>query len=350
MESSRRDRSGSLAEAYPFSVIIPAHNAARFLPETLKALAGNDLRNTEILLVNDASSDNTVEVAQRFEASLNLKVVTSTTQSGPAGARNLGTREASAPFLLFLDADVVLPSQALFWIRETLDLYSHREDVAGVLGAYSEDAPAGGFLTHFKNLSTTYLYRITETKSPFLHTAIFAVKREILGLVGGFDVRLDRAEDFMLGISLGSRGYRFIIDRRLEADHLKQYSLREIFVEDWQRIQNLRRIRLSGKERRFSLRAHRWSRLISVASPGLVAVSLCLSFVKPELLWVALGLVLVFLVANLRFGLYLAAKRGFWFGLGSLLFLFLEMLWASLAVFASLVTRRRKETPKAREH
>jgi glycosyltransferase involved in cell wall biosynthesis len=350
MESSRRDRSGSLAESYPFSVIIPAHNAARFLPETLEALAGNDLRNAEVLLVNDASSDNTIEVAQRFEASLNLKVVASATQSGPAGARNLGTLEASAPFLLFLDADVVLPSKALFWIRETLDLYSHREDVAGVLGAYSEDAPGVGFLTHFKNLSTTYLYKITETQSPFLHTAIFAVKREILELAGGFDVRLDRAEDFMLGVNLGSRGYRFIIDRRLEARHLKQYSMRDILVEDWQRIQNLRRIRFSGKERRFSLKAHRWSRLISLAGPGLVTVSVCLSFVKPESLWVALALILVFLVANLRFGFYLVEKRGIWFGLGSLLFLFLEMFWASQAVHASFLKGWSEKTTKTPAH
>lgn len=331
-------------------MIIPAHNAARFLPETLEALAGNDLRNTEVILVDDASSDSTVEVALRFEASLSLRVVTSTSQSGPAGARNLGAREASCPYLLFLDADVLLPSQALFWIRETFDLYSHREDVAGVLGAYSEEAPDGGFLTNFKNLSTTYLYRITETQSPFLHTAVFAVKREILELAGGFDIRLDRAEDFMLGVKLGSRGYRFIIDRRIEACHLKEYSLRDILIEDWQRVQNLRRIRLSGEERRFSLKAHRWSRLISLASPGLVMVCVCLSLVKPESLWLALVLFTVFLAANLRFGLYLVSRKGFWFGLRSLLFLFLEMFWAGLAVLASLLARRSKRTTKTLKH
>ena len=350
MESSRRDRSGSLAQSYPLSVIIPAHNAARFLPETLEALAGNDLRNTEVILVDDASSDSTVEVARRFEASLSLRVVTSASQSGPAGARNLGAQEASCPYFLFLDADVVLPCQALFWIRESFDLYSHREDVAGVLGAYSEQVPDGGFLTNFKNLSTTYLYRITETQSPFLHTAIFAVKRQILELAGGFDVRLDRAEDFKLGVNLGSRGYRFIIDRRIEALHLKEYSLRDVLLEDWQRIQNLGRIRLSGNERRFSLKAHRWSRLISLASPGLVMVSVCLSLVEPDLLWLALVLFTVFLVANLRFGLYLVSRKGFWFGLLSLLFLFLEMLWASLAVLASLVKRRSKRTTKTPRH
>ena len=143
MESSRRDRSGSLAKSYPFSVIIPAHNAARFLPETLEALAKNDLRNAEVLLVNDASSDNTNEVAQRFEASLDLKVVTSATQSGPAGARNLGTLEASAPFLLFLDADVVAELGADETRRLSGQLRPWQSGGRAGAGAGAQVGPAG---------------------------------------------------------------------------------------------------------------------------------------------------------------------------------------------------------------
>lgn len=328
-------------------MIIPAHNAARYLSESLQALAANDLRNAEVILVDDASDDQTVEVALEFEHPLALRVVTSEVRKGPASARNLGASTASSPYLLFLDADVVLPTSTLFWIRETLDLYSHRKDVAGVLGAYAETTPSEGFLTNFKNLCTTYLYRVTETQSPFLHTAIFAVKREVLQAAGGFDARLDRAEDFMLGVKLGSQGYRFIIDRRIKACHLKEYTLGDILVEDWQRVQNLGRIELSNEERRFSYKAHRWSRLVSLASPGLAVLGFAASLMKPGLIWLPFLLGLLFLVANLRFGFYLVARKGWWFGVRSLLFLFLEMLWASLAVFASLLTSRVKKTTKA---
>ena len=78
-----------------------------------------------------------------------------------------------------------------------------------------------------------------------------------------------QAKIFSLGVTLGSRGYRFVIDRRINAVHLKKYSFSGAMRENARRIQDLTR---SGSESRQSepsrLRAHRWTRILSLAIPG----------------------------------------------------------------------------------
>jgi glycosyltransferase involved in cell wall biosynthesis len=343
MAKTPADEEKVLADKWPISVVVPARDAAWALPACLGAIAQNDLRNTELILVDDASSDDTASVARSF----GFRSLRSELRLGPAGARNLGLGQSRFPHILFVDADVTLPASALVWIRETVDLYSHREDVAGVLGQYAQEIPWKDFFTQFKNLSTCYLYRMTETQSPFLHTAIFCVKRSVLQRVGGFDPTLRRAEDFRLGVSLGSRGYRFIIDRRIQGVHLKRYSFAEILREDWRRVEQLARVRLDPAERRFALSAHRWHRLLSVGLPGVILAGALAGLWWPPLWGLAAGLLLCFFLANLRFLWFALRRRGFWFVARAAAFLFAEMAWAELAVaVASLRGLGRRENAR----
>jgi glycosyltransferase involved in cell wall biosynthesis len=304
----------------------------------LDALSSNDLRKTEVLVVDDGSTDGTASLAESF-TSLEIKVER-VGGLGPAAARNRGAEVSGHPFILFLDADIVLPDRAIYYLRETLALYSHREDVAGVLGTYSEEIPTKDFVSNFKNLSTCYLYRITETQSPFIHTPVFMVAKEVLRSVGGFDESLRRGEDFRLGVSLGSRGFCFIIDRRIRAVHLKSYSLLGVLWEDWARVQDLSRIRLQGSEKTFALRAHRPTRLLSLFLPGPLLLAVVAATLGWLSVWVPLILFLTFLFLNLRFLSYLRRKRGWLFAARSLLFHILEMLWAACALVVGTLRRK----------
>ena len=147
------------------------------MEQCLSAILNNDLSNVEIIVIDDDSSDATSEVMDSFLAvEKALRYVRLENQEGPAGARNQGVKRSRNPYILFVDADVVLQTQALEWIRESLDLYSHRSDVVGVLGSYAETVPWDDFLTNFKNLYVCFIYQITETLSPYLHTPIFLCK------------------------------------------------------------------------------------------------------------------------------------------------------------------------------
>lgn len=258
-------------------------------------------------------------------------------QEGPAGARNQGVKRSRNPYILFVDADVVLQAQALEWIRESLDLYSHRPDVAGVLGSYADTVPWDDFLTNFKNLYVCFIYQITETLSPYLHTPIFCVKKEILVKAGGFDPCSATTEDFRLGVLLGSQGHHFVIDRRVKGRHLKRYTLRSVAREDWRRISDLSVIKLSPEQRWFVFKAHRPHRVLAILMPGLVLLSLVLAITDPA--WGVLGALLLtmFLVANIGFLAYCARQKGVVFAIKSCAFLFLEMLWAELALVVAFL-------------
>ncbi|GLQ53666.1 glycosyltransferase family 2 protein [Devosia nitrariae] len=87
------------------SIVIPAHNADRFLERTLRAAVAQTHAALEIIIVDDGSTDSTREIALRAaEADARIKVV-STANGGVARARNTGIEHSSADYVAFLDAD-----------------------------------------------------------------------------------------------------------------------------------------------------------------------------------------------------------------------------------------------------
>jgi glycosyltransferase involved in cell wall biosynthesis len=92
----------------PVSVVIPAYNAADSLPRAIQSIACQTLLPTEVIIVNDVSTDNTLDVAEQLCTTypqLSIQVVTLPVNSGPGTARNAGWRLASEDFLAFLDSD-----------------------------------------------------------------------------------------------------------------------------------------------------------------------------------------------------------------------------------------------------
>jgi glycosyltransferase involved in cell wall biosynthesis len=91
------------------SVIIPCFNQGRFLPEALNSVRSQTLPATNIILVDDGSTDDTAAVAQRYPE---VKYVRQPNR-GLAAARNAGLACSSDDFIVFLDADDRLKPEAL---------------------------------------------------------------------------------------------------------------------------------------------------------------------------------------------------------------------------------------------
>lgn len=93
----------------PVSVIVPAFNAARFLPEQLAALSGQDRGIVgEIVVADNGSSDATRQVAARAaERDGRIRLLDASGVRGAAHARNAGAAAARGRFLAFCDADDV---------------------------------------------------------------------------------------------------------------------------------------------------------------------------------------------------------------------------------------------------
>jgi len=92
----------------PVSVVIPAYNAGGTLPRAIQSIAHQTLLPAEVIIVDDASTDNTHEVVERLCAvhkQLSIRLLRLPTNSGPGTARNAGWNLAQQEFLAFLDSD-----------------------------------------------------------------------------------------------------------------------------------------------------------------------------------------------------------------------------------------------------
>ncbi|GBE90776.1 glycosyltransferase family 2 protein [Nostoc cycadae] len=86
------------------SIIIPAHNTANYIARAIESALGQTLTNLEVIVVDDASSDSTLEVINSFVDS-RLKVLVNQKNLGVSGARNQALKEAQGKWIAVLDSD-----------------------------------------------------------------------------------------------------------------------------------------------------------------------------------------------------------------------------------------------------
>lgn len=87
------------------SVIIPAYNASEFIEETIDSVISQSFKDWELIIVNDGSKDNSVEVIKnKIRDHQNMSLINKK-NGGVSSARNLGFEHARGEFLAFLDAD-----------------------------------------------------------------------------------------------------------------------------------------------------------------------------------------------------------------------------------------------------
>ena len=98
------------------TAIIPAYRAGRYLKETVDSLRNQEGFNadeSEIIVIDDGSDDNTAEVAEKLGV-----ILLHTDHKGAAAARNAGIKEAEGNYILLLDADDLLAPGALKALRD----------------------------------------------------------------------------------------------------------------------------------------------------------------------------------------------------------------------------------------
>ena len=89
------------------SVVIPCFNSAATIERALRSVESQTTKPHEVLVVDDASSDNTVSVIEQYarSSSLNIRVIKQSANGGPSVARNAAWNGAAGEFIAFLDAD-----------------------------------------------------------------------------------------------------------------------------------------------------------------------------------------------------------------------------------------------------
>ena len=210
------------------SVIVPVYNGAHYLPQCLDAILASHYSNYELILVDDASTDDSGEVGRRKGAS----VIRLPGQSGPAAARNVGARYARGDVCLFIDVDVVVQPTTL---ERVATHFRHHPERAAVFGSYDDSPAATNFLSQYKNLCHHFVHQHGCAEASTFWAGCGAVRRSVFLKVDGFnEVRYAKPsiEDIELGYRLCAHGYRIWLDKALQVKHLKEWRLGSLLRAD----------------------------------------------------------------------------------------------------------------------
>jgi len=291
------------------SIIVPAYNAADTLPKCLRALELAVGETTDVLLVDDGSTDGTADVA----AALRVRVARRPERGGPAEARNLGVQSTRGAILVFVDADVEVAAGA---IARALGTLASDPELAGVFGSYDTHPAAPGLVSQFRNLLHHFVHQRGSAEAFTFWAGFGALRREAFAAVGGFEERgrLGAIEDIDLGYRLRAAGYRLRLDHGMLCTHLKRWTLASMVRTDlvsraipWARLV----LRTGMAPRDLNLTAsQRWS----VAATGILITALPFVAWEPARLLAALALAGV-IGLNWRFYDFLRRARGIGFAL-----------------------------------
>ena len=183
------------------SVVVPAYNAARTLPATVASIESQTVRALEILVVDDGSTDATVDVAHATGAN-NLRVI-SQANAGHAAARNTGIAAARGRYVAFLDADDL-------WLPEKLErqlgeIGPNPGIRALQTGAARVDDELRLLWAEPCRRSEDQLWDTLSFRNMPAMMSTLLAERELLDEVGGFDPSLVILQDWDLAIRLARR-------------------------------------------------------------------------------------------------------------------------------------------------
>jgi GT2 family glycosyltransferase len=356
-----RGRPGDIVK---LAAIVPVHNGGDALRRCLEALLAGTRVPDELIVVDDASTDGSGEIAQRQGTTI---IRLNDGPNGPAVARNRGAAAATGDALLFIDADVVVHPDTVARIESYL---SDEPGVHALFGSYDDDPPVRGMVARYKNLEHHYVHQHGRREAGTFWAGCGAIRREAFSAIGGFDERYARPsiEDIELGMRLRRAGYRIWLCRDVQVAHLKRWTFAGLLQSDirdraipWSRLIASQRgripddLNLGWRSRASALAA--WLPVLAWLLAGIAQLLAFSSALDIGIGWWAIlgtGLGLLgLLFLNWDLYRFLARRGGLAFALGAAWLHWLYLIYSSATLVAvmapavpeSLLTRTRARIP-----
>ncbi|MEA3286211.1 MAG: glycosyltransferase [Candidatus Marinimicrobia bacterium] len=185
------------------SVVIPCYNYAAYLREAVESVVKQTFSDWEVIIVNDGSTDNSVDVAQTLIAEYphyRIQLIDQPNSGQPAIARNNGIKQSTGRFILALDADDYLHSKALERLMGAVEKYGEQPTVAfGWLQSFGSDDS----LWSASDFNTADLLRRNQLPAGSLY------HRSVWELQGGYRENVAGFEDWDFWIGAARIGATF---------------------------------------------------------------------------------------------------------------------------------------------
>ncbi len=194
------------------SVVIPAYNMAAPLRRCLQAVRASTVPLHEVIVVDDASTDETTEVARAF----GCQIVRLPANRGPAAARNAGAAVASGELLLFVDADTAMFPSTIVQALATLQA----SGADAVCGAFASEPLNAGFfpryaalLKHESHGHRVRPYNVFASQCGLIRRAVFQAAGGFTPFRPGVDI-----ENEEFGRRVAAR-WRLVLDPAVQVRH-----------------------------------------------------------------------------------------------------------------------------------
>lgn len=171
------------------SVVIAAFNESQKIAYCLKSLAEQSYENIEVILIDDHSNDETVEVTKKtnLKLGLNLKVIRLNRHQERSVARNKGAKQSNGAYLIFIDADMKLSKEV---VEKCIKLVETNPDIKAVI--VPEKSFGEGFWAECRRLE-----KLCYIGDDRMEAARFFEKKAFWR-VGGWDNKMISGEDWDL--------------------------------------------------------------------------------------------------------------------------------------------------------
>jgi glycosyltransferase involved in cell wall biosynthesis len=176
------------------SIIIPTHNEEKDIFQCLKSLTEQSFKKFEVIIVDDGSTDKTLEIVKRFS-----KVrIFEQNHKGPGVARNLGAKNSKGDILIFIDSDMTFDKDYLKNLIEPI--ISDR--TGQIIGATHEQE----IVENTSNIWGRCWGKIRVSKENAKDVKVFrAIRRDAFFQMQGFDPKYGYADDQTFWFKYGKR-------------------------------------------------------------------------------------------------------------------------------------------------
>lgn len=180
-----------------FSIIIPLYNKANYISEAIQSVLSQTFKDFELIIINDCSTDNSLEIAKTFKDS-RIRIIDHSQNQGLSASRNSGIKSTTTRYLAFLDGDDRWKPTFL----EKINFLIQEYDRAAIFATNSEIS-----LKNKKNISHSFdiannkphsiisnFFRASLAQTIFNHSSL-CVERKVFESVGLYNESITYSED-----------------------------------------------------------------------------------------------------------------------------------------------------------
>lgn len=209
------------------SILIPAYNAERWIADAIASAQAQAWKRTEIIVIDDGSSDSTLTVAQRF-ASSKVKVASQPNQ-GASVARNHALQLCHGDYIQWLDADDVLDREKIRLQMEAALLLGDDILYSSSWGSFVDDTRHCRFKPNalWQNHSPSDWLRVKMQDNLWMSIQSWLISRKLTTLAGPWNPRLRRDNDgeYFCRVIRNCREIRFVSEAKSYVRRANRYSI-----------------------------------------------------------------------------------------------------------------------------